>query len=200
MKEEEITKGLRYFFKRLEKKSGQLYYEEEIRIQRVKKVPFEELEKFVRALMTQNIFIFTVGINGKRESTILNKAMFNTNNVIRLYYSTSLDEFNQGYLLLRADSNKQLVLVERLHGVRPKPEVIYASLDENHVIRFFVNWILRRVDWDKTRIKHLELYKKFKEVEKQEHAQKIANELAKLEELNIKSTFNKHFGETKMYK
>ncbi len=86
--------------------------------------------------MTQNIFIYTVGVNGKRESTILTKAMFSINKVVRIYYSTSFDESQQGFLRLSPDVDQQLILVERLHGFRPKPELLYASKDECHVIRF----------------------------------------------------------------
>jgi hypothetical protein len=194
-KQEKMSQGLRYFFKRLEKKSVELSEEITRKSFLVKNVPFDEVEKFTRSLMTQNIFINTVGTNGKIESTILSKAIFSINKVVRLYYSTSLDESRQGYIRLRADVGQQLIIVEKLHGLRPTPEVIYASLDECHVIRFFTNWILKRIDWDKTKTKHLELYKLLKEVEQEEHEAMIAKELEELEDLRIQSTLDKHFGQ-----
>ena len=191
-----MSKSLRHFFKRLEKRSDQL---DDLRVAdegMFKEVPFDEIERFSRAIMTQNIFIHTVGINGKHESTILSKAMFSINKVVRLYYSTSIDESRQGYLRLRADKNQQLILVERLHGLRPKPELLYASLDECHVIRFFVNWILKRIDWQKTRIKNLDLYRNMKEIERLEYEEQIAKELELLESQEIQSTLERHFGES----
>ena len=197
MNQQRMSKGLRYFFKRLEKKSNLLDLREEKRAEQVQEVCFDEVEKFSRSLMTQNIFIHTVGINGKHESTILAKAMFSINKVVRLYYSTTLDEEGQGYLRLRADNLQQLILVERLHGARPKPEVIYASLDEFHVIRFFANWIIKRIDWEKTRINHLDLYKELLDVEQEEHEERVAKELEEMETLKIQSTLDKHFGTEK---
>lgn len=197
MKQQKISNGLRYFFKRLEKKSNLLDLRGERSAEQIQEVCFDEVEKFSRSLMTQNIFIHTVGINGKHESTILSKAMFSINKVVRLYYSTTLDEGGQGYLRLRADNLQQLIIVERLHGVRPEPEVIYASLDEFHVIRFFANWIIKRIDWDKTRINHLDLYKDLLVVEQEEHEERIAKELEEIETLKIQTTLNKHFGTEK---
>ncbi|HBQ44874.1 MAG TPA: hypothetical protein DD716_04410 [Thiomicrospira sp.] len=191
-----MSKSLRYFFKRLEKRSDQL---DDLRAADEggsKEVPFDEIERFSRAIMTQNIFIHTVGINGKHESTILAKAMFSINKVVRLYYSTSIDESRQGYLRLRADQHQQLILVERLHGLRPKPELLYASLDECHVIRFFVNWILKRIDWQKTKIKNLDLYRNMKEIERLEYEEQIAKELELLETQEIQSTLERHFGKS----
>jgi len=199
MKQEKMSKGLRYFFKKLEKKSGLLDSEKLEQEESVKEVPFDQVERFARALMTQNIFIYTVGMNGKRESTILTKAMFSINKVVRLYYSTTLDEYGQGYLRLSADYNRQLILVERLHGFRPEPELIYASLDENHVIRFFSNWILKRIDWEKTRVNHLELYKELKRIEVEEAEEKLAKLLAERQEAELQTTLDRHFGSKRRY-
>jgi len=199
MKQEKMSKGLRYFFKKLERKSGLLETEKNNQAEQIKEVPFEEVERFSRALMTQNIFIYTVGMNGKRESTILAKAMFSINKMVRLYYSTTLDETGQGYLRLRADFNRQLILVERLHGLRPEPELIYASLDESHVIRFFANWILKRIDWEKTRVNHLELYKQLKQIEQKELEDRLAIQLAKEQEEELQTTLERHFGAERKY-
>lgn len=194
MKKEEITSGLKYFFKKLEKKSQQLDEEKASYEAGHKHVSFDQVELFTRALMTQNIFIHTVGLNGKHESTILAKAIFSINKVVRLYYSTSLDENVQGYIRLRPCYQQQLVVVERMHGYRPKPELLYASLDECHVIRYFSNWIAKRIDWNKTKISNLDLYKRFKEVERQEYEEQVADEIAQIEALELKKTLNKHFG------
>lgn len=199
MKQEKMSKGLRYFFKKLERKSGLLETEKNNQAEQIKEVPFDEVERFSRALMTQNIFIYTVGMNGKRESTILAKAMFSINKMVRLYYSTTLDETGQGYLRLRADFNRQLILVERLHGLRPEPELIYASLDESHVIRFFANWILKRIDWEKTRVNHLELYKQLKQIEQEELEARLAIQLAEEQEEELQTTLERHFGAERKY-
>lgn len=194
MNEQNMSKGLRYFFKKLEKKSGQLESEKNSYAEQTKEVPFDEIERFSRALMTQNIFIYTVGINCKKESTILTKAMFSINKVVRLYYSTTLDVLGQGYIRLRTDNDKQLIVVERLHGFRPEPEVIYASLDEGHVMRFFTNWILKRIDWKKTRVSHLDLYKELQKIEQEEQEEKIIKELARVEEQEVQLALERHFG------
>ncbi|WP_024850363.1 hypothetical protein [Hydrogenovibrio kuenenii] len=194
MKKQEITKGLKYFFKKLEKKSQQLDEERAADLASRREIAFDEVESFSRALMTQNIFIHTIGINGKHESTILAKAMFSINKVVRVYYSTSFDENVQGYIRLRPCYQQQLVVVERMHGYRPKPELLYASVDECHVVRYFANWISKRVDWNKTKISNLDLYKQFKEVERQEYEEKVAEEIAQIEALELKKTLDKHFG------
>lgn len=189
-----ISPGLRYFFKKMEKKSAEIESLRLLTEENNKVVPFDEVEKFSRALMTQNIFIYTVGVNGKPESTILAKAMFSINKVVRLYYSTSFDEYTQGYLRIRPDMNQQMILVERLHGYRPEPEVLYASMDECHVVRFFIGWLLRRIDWEKTKLDNLDLYKRFVEVEREELEAKIAEEEAEREAEELQKTLDKHFG------
>lgn len=194
MNQQDITKGLQYFFKKLEKRSEEIQGLRDAETVNYKPVPFDDVERFARAIMTQNIFIHTVGVNGKRESTILTKAMFSINSVVRLYYSTSFDEARQGYLRIRPCRIQQLVIVERMHGYRPKPEVLYASLDECHVIRFFVNWLLKRIDWEKTKLNNLDLYKQFKEIERQEYEERVASEIAELEAQEIQKTLDKHFG------
>lgn len=194
MKKQEMSKGLKYFFKKLEKKSNEIAESKLAYELGHKEIGFDEVEKFARAIMTQNIFIHTVGMNGKSESTILAKAMFSINKVVRIYYSTSFDESVQGYLRLRPCQEQQLVFVERMHGIRPKPELLYASFDECHVIRFFVNWLAKRIDWNKTKIENLDLYKRFKEVERQEYEERVAAEIAQLQAEELQKTLDKHFG------
>jgi len=197
MSKKNITPALRYFFKKLERKSDEIYQAENSKNVQSHEVPFDEVERFARAIMTQNIFIHTVGINGKHESTILTKAMFSINKVVRLYYSTTLDENDQGYIRIRPDSEQQLILVERLHGYRPMPELIYASLDECHVIRFFISWLIRRIDWDKTKVNHLDLYKEFAEIERKEVEEEIAAQEAIKQEAELKNAIKKHFPDKK---
>ncbi|MDR9499173.1 MAG: hypothetical protein RI556_08365 [Hydrogenovibrio sp.] len=193
MDKTEVTPSLRYFFKKMETRAEALRSEVEVKAQQGQPVPFDRLEQFVRAIMSQNIFIFTVGLNGKPESTILTKAMFSINKVVRLYYSISLDDRRQGFLRIRPDSQLQLILVERLHGYRPKPEVLYASYDECHVIRYFINWLMRRIDWEKTKIHNLELYKKFVEQERKELEEAIARDEEDRKEEELQQTLHKHF-------
>ncbi|MDX1796677.1 MAG: hypothetical protein R3219_08120 [Hydrogenovibrio sp.] len=194
MNQPDITKSLQYFFKKLEVRSNEIKKLKDAETIDHKQVPFDEVERFARAIMTQNIFIHTVSINGKPESTILTKAMFSINKVVRLYYSTSFDEYRQGYIRIRPCRQQQLIVVERMHGYRPKPELLYASLDECHVIRFFVNWLLKRIDWEKTKLNNLDLYKRFKEIERQEYEEQVAAEIAELEAQEIQKTLDKHFG------
>lgn len=194
MNRKDVSRGLRYFFKKLEKRSDELSELALAAQQNVRTVPFDEIEYFVRTLMTQNIFIHTVGVNGKPESLLLGKVMFNINKVVRIHYSTSFDEANQGHLRVRPDSNQEVIVVERLHGVRPKPELLYASINECHVIRFLTNWILRRVDWRKTKMENLDLYKTIKHIEQREYEDKIAAELEEMETQEIQQMLNKHFG------
>lgn len=195
MQRQQITPGLRYFFKKLERRSEEINEALSLKSSQKKVVPFDEVERFARAIMTQNIFIHTIGVNGKHESTILTKAMFSINKVVRLYYSTTLDDSKQGYIRLRPCVEKQLIVVERLHGYRPKPEILYASIDECHVIRFFVGWLLRRIDWDKTKLNNLDLYKKFVQVEREELEAKIAEEEEERKAHELQQTLDKHFGE-----
>lgn len=197
MSKSNITPALRYFFKKLERKSDEFYQAEQSRNVKANEVPFDEVERFARAIMTQNIFIHTVGINGKHESTILTKAMFSINKVVRLYYSTTLDENNQGYIRIRPDSVQQLILVERLHGYRPVPELLYASLDECHVIRFFISWLMRRIDWDKTKVSNLDLYKEFVEIERKEIEEEIAIQQAEHQQSELKNAIKMHFPDQK---
>lgn len=197
MSKSTITPALRYFFKKLERRSEEIYQSDRSKNVKATGVPFDEVERFARAIMTQNIFVHTVGINGKHESTILTKAMFSINKVVRLYYSTTLDESNQGYIRIRPDSEQQLIIVERLHGYRPHPELLYASLDECHVIRFFISWLIRRIDWEKTKVANLDLYREFVEIERKEIEDEVAIQQAQRQEAELRKAVNKHFPDKK---
>jgi len=187
-----ITPAVKYFFRRLEKRSAEIQEALDYKASLKQEVFFEEVESFFRQLMTQNIFIHTVGMNGKHESTILSKAVFSMNKVVRLYYSTSFDENNTGFIRIRPDTSQQLIIVERLHGYRPKSEVLYVSRDQCHVIRFMVRWLMRRIDWDKTKLANLDLYKRFIKEQQEELEAEIAAAAALQEEEDIQRALEKH--------
>jgi hypothetical protein len=176
-----VAPAVKYFFKRLEQRSEQIKAGISETSTRLQEVPFEQVEGFFRQIMSQNIFIHTVGMNGKRESTILAKAVFSMNKIVRVYYCTSFDDDNSGFIRVRPDSNQQLIIVERLHGIRPKSEVLYASSDQCHVIRFMVRWLMRRIDWDKTKLSNLDLYKRILAEEQQELQADIEAKIAERE-------------------
>jgi len=169
-----VTPAVKYFLKHLEKRSTALEKVVEEKRNALREVPFEEVENFFRRIMTQNIFIHTVGVNGRPESTILSKATFSMNKVVRVYYSTSFDETETGFVRIQPHHDLQLIIVERLHGYRAKPEILYQSRDQCHVIRFMTRWLIRRIDWDKTHLRNLELYKHFIEQEKREEEERLA--------------------------
>ncbi|MDG6779158.1 hypothetical protein QCB44_10615 [Thiomicrorhabdus sp. zzn3] len=178
----QITPAVKYFFKQLEKRSDMLKRERERQELATREVPFEEVESFIRRIKTQNIFIHTVGLSGRPESTILAKAIFSMNKVVRIYYSTSFDESDGGFIRIEPRHDLQTIIVERVHGMRAKPEVLYQSYDECHVIRFLVRWLLRRIDWQKTHLHNLELYKVYSEQERQVAMEKLAAEEAEKQE------------------
>ena len=187
-----VTPAVKYFFKRLEKRSTQIQQALNAQESAHQEVPFEEVEGFFRQIMTQNIFIHTVGLNGKHESTILSKAIFSMNRVVRVYYSTSFDENQSGFIRLRPDANMQSIIVERMHGYRPTADVLYVSRDQCHVIRFMIRWLLRRIDWDKTRLNNLDLYKRFLEDQQAEIEEQIAEAAAQKEAEEIQRALEKH--------
>lgn len=187
-----VAPAVRYFFKRLEKRSEQIQQAIKAEAFSKQEVEFDKVEGFFRQIMTQNIFIHTVGLNGKHESTILSKAIFSMNSVVRLYYSTSFDENNSGFIRVRPDADMQAIVVERLHGYRPTAEVLYVGKQQCHVIRFMVRWLIRRVDWDKTKLNNLDLYKRFLEDQQLKLEEQIAEAAAKQEEEEIQRALAKH--------
>ena len=58
----------------------------------------------------------------------------------------------------------------------------------------FIGWLLRRIDWEKTKLDNLDLYKRFVEVEREELEAKIAEEEAEREAEELQKTLDKHFG------
>lgn len=172
-----ITPALRYFFKTLERRSDALKNARNLEKLRFRDVPVDEIEQFFRAIKAQNIFINTVGVNGKRESTILSKAIFNLNKVVRVYYSSSFDDRQNGFILIQPDRENQTIVVIRMHGLRPRPELMYHSPDQMKIVRFMTRWLLRRIDWNKTKLNNLELYKHFVEVRKEENEARLREQI-----------------------
>ncbi|GAB6071169.1 hypothetical protein JCM30760_22660 [Thiomicrorhabdus hydrogeniphila] len=187
-----VGPAIKYFFRRLEKRSAEIQEELNSEADAHQDVLFEEVEGFFRQIMTQNIFIHTVGLNGKHESTILSKAIFSMNRVVRVYYSTSFDEEQSGFIRIRPDTQEQKIIVERLHGFRPKAETMYSSGDQGHVIRFMIRWLMRRIDWDKTRLGNLDLYKRVLEQRQAEVEEQIAAAAAMQEQEDLQRTLERH--------
>lgn len=183
-KQVEVTPALKYFFAKLEKENNK--YESELeRIDEEEFLPIDQIEAFVRSLKTQNIFIYTVGISGKRESTILSKAIFSLNKIIKIYYSTSFDEHETGFIRVRSDLDSRKIVVERLHGFRPKPEPMYQSSDQCHVIRYVTHWLMQRIDWSKTKLSTLEIYNAYQTVVEEEQQEELYEEDSWMEHENV---------------
>jgi hypothetical protein len=153
-----LNESARYFFRKLERKYHQ-------RLEAQKKIDYEnrevvvdDLMDFFRSVATQNIFIYTVGVGGKKESTILSKAVFSMTKEVKVYYSTSFNYAETGFIRVRIDKPTREILIERMHGYRPVPEVLYHSKRQWHVIRFMCDWFLQRIDWSKTKVENLDMY------------------------------------------
>lgn len=173
----DITPAVKFFFKSLERRSDALKNAERLTEIRYQDVPIDEVEQFFRTIKAQNIFINTVGVNGKRESTILAKAIFNLNQIVRVYYSISFDDTQSGCLRIRTDVENQTIVVERIHGLRPRPELLYQSADQLKIVRYMTRWLLRRIDWNKTKLNNLELYKQFVEARREEHEAQLREQI-----------------------
>lgn len=173
----DITPAVKFFFKSLERRSDALKNAERLTEIRYQDVPIDEVEQFFRTIKVQNIFINTVGVNGKRESTILAKAIFNLNQIVRVYYSISFDDTQSGFLRIRTDVENQTIVVERIHGLRPRPELLYQSPDQLKIVRYMTRWLLRRIDWNKTKLNNLELYKQFVEARREQHEEQLREQI-----------------------
>ena len=195
-----ISPSARYFIKLLEKRSMEIQQELESQYLAAQEVHFEEVDLFFKQIMSQNIFIHTVGQNGKKESTILAKAVFSMSQVIRIFYSTSFDDEQSGFIRIRADRELQLIIVERMHGTRPKAELLYSSLDQCHVIRFLIRWIMRRVDWSKTKLANLELYRRYHEELQAEAEAKMNAALVQQEQERVQREYEAHMKRRKVRK
>ncbi len=195
-----ISPSARYFIKLLEKRSMEIQHELESQSLASQEVHFEEIDLFFKQVMSQNIFIYTVGQNGKRESTILAKAVFSMSQVIRIFYSTSFDDEQSGFIRIRKDQKLQLIIVERMHGIRPKAELLYSSADQCHVIRFLIRWIMRRVDWSKTKLANLELYRRYHQELQVEAEAKVNAALVQQEQERVQREYEAHMKRRKVRK
>jgi len=182
MDDNPLTEAIQYFLRHLEREAEIVKQKQAVH-QPEEVIDFEIIERFFRTLKMQNIFIFVVGINGKPESSSLPKLIFSLSRVVRIYYSLSLDTNQAGFLRVKLNEDETMVLIERLHGYRPTPEIIYTSKYPCHIIRFITRWMLRRIDWNKTKLQHLEIYKQYVEaraeairLKKEQEMQSISEE------------------------
>jgi len=159
----QLIDPIRYFFRHMERRHFELENQRLLNEHDTDEVVVEDIETFFRAIKTQNIFMFTVGLGGKPESTILSKAIYSLNKVVKVYYSTSFDESCSGYIRIRPDPATQTIVIERMHGYRPVAEFLYRSKKQCQIVRYMVEWIMKRIDWNKTRLENLEMYRQFVE-------------------------------------
>ncbi|WP_294948371.1 hypothetical protein [Sulfurivirga sp.] len=142
------------------------------------------LELFIRRIRQQNIFVRIMGPNGKRESLLLSKVLFSMSKVIRLYCSLSVRDEDNVYLRIFPDTRTGLIRVQRLRGGDVlMPEEVFAHADQCHIIRFITRWIVERVDWQKTKLRNLDIYKLFVQTRQEQLEQKLAslNEYAQMQ-------------------
>lgn len=199
MSDKQLTDAIKYFLRHLEKQAERIEAEKRAH-QPETPVQIDEIEHFFRTLKTQNIFIFVVGVNGKPESSALPKIVFSLSKVVRIYYSLSLDTNQAGFIRIHADQKENLIVIERLHGYHPKPERLYASKNPCHIIRFITRWILRRIDWEKTKLKNLELYKKYRAWQDEQEAKRQLEEEEAVASLRLKDILDKTPEEAKTKK
>jgi len=81
--------------------------------------------------------------------------------LIRLYEGVSVRDEDNSFLRIYPDARRGKIVVERLDGPDYTPRLIYAHRDECHIIRFIAHWIIDHIDWNKTRLRNLDLYKLF---------------------------------------
>ncbi|WP_044408051.1 hypothetical protein [Thiomicrospira microaerophila] len=174
---QDITPALKHFFNSLERRQQAVHNANALKRDRFKEVEFSEVEQFFRAVRTQNIFIHTVGLNSKAESTILNKALYSMGRVARIYYSSSFDDRKNGFLVIFPDQELQTIVIERMHGLRPTPEMLYHSPDQLKIVKYITRWLLRRIDWKKTKLNNLELYRLFVEARNEEHERQLQEQI-----------------------
>lgn len=177
---QDITPALKHFFNSLERRQQAINSANALKKDRLKEVEFSEVEQFLRAIRSQNIFIHSVGLNSKAESTILAKAIYSMGKVARIYYSSSFDDQKNGFLVIFPDNELQTIVVERMHGLRPTPELMYHSSDQLKIIKYITRWMLRRIDWKKTKLNNLELYKLFVEARDEERERAMQEQIEAL--------------------
>ncbi len=166
--------ALFYFLRRLERAEDQYLtrsFAEAVKTHH--DVPFELVELFIRRIRQQNIFVRITGPNGKYESLLLNKVLFSMSKVVRLYCSVSLRDEENVYLRMYPNTRKGLITVEKIEGQQRQPKVIFEHHDQCHMIRFLTNWIVSRLDWKKTKLRNLDIYKLFVQTRQEQLEQKL---------------------------
>ncbi|SFR62639.1 hypothetical protein [Thiomicrospira sp. ALE5] len=141
----------------------------------------DELVHFFRVLKSQEIFIQTIGLNGKLVPDVLSNIIYNFNDEVRLYYSQSLDLAEAGYIKICPDYADGLVVVENIYGDPLSRHRLYQSTDQKAVLKYMIRWLLKRIDWDKTRLNNMDLYKIFierKQAEAEAEMARIQAEIA----------------------
>ncbi len=153
-------------------------------------VPFELVEKFMRQVRQQNLFVKVIGLSGKHESLLISKVSFSMGGMIRLYEGVSVREEETAYLRIYPCARRGKIIVERLRGPTYTPKEIYAHREECHIIRFIAHWIVDHMDWEKTKLRNLDLYKLFVRT-RNEQLQR------KLKQLNEQRQFGRFMGKAK---
>ncbi len=117
-----------------------------------------EIVHFFRVLKGQNIFIQAIGLTGKLESNILSNVIYNFNDEVRLYYSQSLDETQSGFIRVSPDLVAGVIAVDNIYGEPLTQLRLYQSLDQKAILKYMIRWLLKRIDWQKTRLDNVDLY------------------------------------------
>jgi hypothetical protein len=166
--------ALFYFLRRLERAEDQyLAHSFADKIKNHHEVPFDLVELFIRRIRQQNIFVRITGPNGKPESLLLNKVLFSMSKVVRIFCSLSMRDEENVYLRMYPDTRRGVIAVERLVGQWTQPQRIFAHHDQCHAIRFLTNWIVERLDWKKTKLRNLDIYKLFVQTRQEQLQQQL---------------------------
>ncbi|AHF02176.1 hypothetical protein THIAE_01000 [Thiomicrospira aerophila AL3] len=133
-----------------------------------------EIVHFFRILKGQNIFIQTIGLTGKLESNILSNVVYNFNDEIRLYYSQSLDDSMSGFIRVCPDIAQSVIAVDNIYGEPLSQLRLYQSPDQKAILKYMIRWLLKRIDWNKTRLDNIDLYHIFLERKQAEAEAEVA--------------------------
>lgn len=134
----------------------------------------DEIVHFFRVLKGQNIFIQTIGLTGKLESNILSNVIYNFNDEVRLYYSQSLDDSRSGFIRVCPDIDEGLIAVDNIYGDPLSQYRLYQSPDQKAILKYMIRWLLKRIDWQKTRLDNIDLYHVFRERKQAEAEAEVA--------------------------
>lgn len=166
--------AVRYFLRRLERAEDQYLVDRFLHeYQTHHEVPFELVDHFVRRIRQQNIFVYMQGPNGKQESLLLTKVLFSMNKVVRLYVSLSMREEDYRFLRIYPNPRTGKITVEQLRDRQAAPQEVFSHRDQCHIIRYLTNWIVAHLDWKKTKLRNLDIYKLFVETRQRQLEQKL---------------------------